>query len=274
MKLSIITINYNNASGLRTTLESVASQTNRNFEYIVVDGGSSDGSVDVIKEFEYCIDFWVSEPDAGIYNAMNKGVRHAHGSYCNFLNSGDALYDKYVVDKFNNCDLISDIITGIEFRKSNGKPGSKAIKCYPPNEILTDIFLMSSIGHGSSFINRELLVENPYDESLRIVSDWKFFFEELILNNRSYNAWNVIVNIFDTTGISSCQYEKMMIERRLVLESYLPSKLIDDYLSLIDGRTELNRMINHQRRGGFLEKILQLIGRMVLNLSKFISIWK
>lgn len=96
MKLSIITINYNNREGLRKTIESVVAQTTREFEYIVIDGGSTDGSVDVIKEFSDYIDYWVSEPDKGIYNAMNKGVKVAHGDYCQFLNSGDWLYDSNV----------------------------------------------------------------------------------------------------------------------------------------------------------------------------------
>lgn len=79
IQLSIITINYNNAVGLQRTIESVVTQGNNNFEYIVVDGGSKDGSFEVIKKYANKISHWVSEPDDGIYNAMNKGVRMAHG---------------------------------------------------------------------------------------------------------------------------------------------------------------------------------------------------
>lgn len=88
MKYSIITINYNNADGLRRTIESVVNQTYKDIEYIIIDGGSTDGSVDVIKEYGSQIDYWVSEPDKGIYNAMNKGILQAHGEYLNFMNSG------------------------------------------------------------------------------------------------------------------------------------------------------------------------------------------
>ena len=99
MKLSIITINYNNSEGLRKTLASVASQTYANIEHIIVDGASTDGSVDVIKEYENQLNIthstihllWSSEPDNGIYNAMNRGIRKATGEYCQFLNSGDML---------------------------------------------------------------------------------------------------------------------------------------------------------------------------------------
>lgn len=97
MRLSIITINYNNSIGLRKTIESVVSQTDNTFEYIIVDGGSSDGSVDIIKQYADKVSQWVSERDGGIYNAMNKGVRMAHGEYIMFLNSGDILYDNNVI---------------------------------------------------------------------------------------------------------------------------------------------------------------------------------
>ena len=88
MKLSVITINYNNRDGLHKTIASVVNQSWREFEYIVIDGGSTDGSVDVIKSFADRIDYWVSEPDKGIYNAMNKGIDVAQGEYCIFINSG------------------------------------------------------------------------------------------------------------------------------------------------------------------------------------------
>ena len=91
MKLSVITINYNNKEGLKKTIESVVSQIYQDFEYIVVDGGSTDGSIDIIREYDKHIDFWISEPDRGIYNAMNKGIKFSHGEFCLFLNSGDCL---------------------------------------------------------------------------------------------------------------------------------------------------------------------------------------
>ena len=92
MKLSIITINYNDAKGLRKTFDSIKNQTCHEFEYIVVDGGSSDGSQSVIEEYEQYISKWVSEPDNGIYNAMNKGAKMSTGDYMLFLNSGDNLF--------------------------------------------------------------------------------------------------------------------------------------------------------------------------------------
>ena len=102
MKYSIITINYNNRDGLEKTIQSVINQTCQDFEFIIIDGGSTDGSVDIIKKYNDRINYWVSEPDKGIYNAMNKGILQAHGEYLNFMNSGDCFFDNEVLNKVNN----------------------------------------------------------------------------------------------------------------------------------------------------------------------------
>ena len=101
MKYSIITVNYNNRDGLRATIESVVNQTYRDYEFIVIDGGSTDGSTDVLKEFDDKITYWVSEPDKGIYNGMNKGIAKATGDYLNFMNSGDCFYNEKVLELLN-----------------------------------------------------------------------------------------------------------------------------------------------------------------------------
>ena len=98
MKYSIITINYNNRDGLRNTIESIINQSYKDYEFIVIDGGSTDGSVDIINEYKDRITYWVSEKDNGIYHAMNKGVKTAHGEYLSFINSGDMLYNDHVLE--------------------------------------------------------------------------------------------------------------------------------------------------------------------------------
>ena len=113
-KLSIITINLNNAAGLRKTIESVVNQTFTDYEYLIIDGGSTDGSVEVIKEFADKITYWVSEPDKGIYNAMNKGILKARGEYLQFLNSGDWLVDNEVLFRVFSLNHFEDILYGLE----------------------------------------------------------------------------------------------------------------------------------------------------------------
>ena len=242
MKLSIITINYNNKAGLLRTFKSISIQKSNDFEYIVIDGGSNDGSLEAINEYESIISYWKSEPDKGIYNAMNKGIFHAHGEYCLFLNSGDILSSDVVVSEFNKCLISTDIITGIE-RFVHYNDEKKVIQSvhYPHEKITTDIFLTSSISHGSSFIRTSLLKKNPYDENLSIVSDWKFFLEQLIIMEASYSPFNIYVNDFDSTGISNTQKKKLISEREFVLNNIAPKRLIRDYISLIEGRSKLEK---------------------------------
>ena len=104
-KLSIITINYNNQSGLQRTVESIVNQTWKEFEYIVIDGGSTDGSAAYLESQNKIFDYWVSEKDLGIYNAMNKGIKAATGHYLLFLNSGDELLnDKVLAQNHHNLE--------------------------------------------------------------------------------------------------------------------------------------------------------------------------
>ncbi|MEG1573526.1 MAG: glycosyltransferase family 2 protein, partial [Bacteroidales bacterium] len=100
-KLSIITINLNDAAGIEKTLKSIwEKQSFRDFEHIVIDGGSKDGSVEVIKKYEKNLAYWISEPDKGIYNAMNKGIAKATGEYLLFINGGDWLADDVLAEVF------------------------------------------------------------------------------------------------------------------------------------------------------------------------------
>ena len=108
MKFSIITVSYNHRDGLLQTIRSVISQTCKDYEFIVIDAGSDDGSVDVIKEYCDHITYWVSERDKGIYNGMNKGIAHANGSYVNFMNSGDVFYDDDTLEKVET--VLDDLV--------------------------------------------------------------------------------------------------------------------------------------------------------------------
>ena len=101
-KISIITINYNDKIGLSKTINSVLNQSWQKFEFIVIDGGSNDGGLEVIEQNKDKIDYWVSEPDKGVYNAMNKGIKVAKGEYLIFMNSGDTFYDDNVLEKIEN----------------------------------------------------------------------------------------------------------------------------------------------------------------------------
>ena len=225
MKYSVITINYNNSEGLRHTIESVAGQTYKDYEYIIIDGGSTDGSVEVIKKYADRIDYWVSEPDGGIYNAMNKGVAQAHGVYCIFMNSGDRFYEQNVLEKVNTVNPTEDVVVGkVSIDDENH------IISPPPLGILTMYHLYSgSIPHQGSFIRTNLLRKYPYDEKLKISSDWKFFVQILILNNGSIRYLDEFVARYDTEGLSSSNPKLMRQEKEEVMSVIFPPRVLDDY---------------------------------------------
>lgn len=155
MKLSIITVNRNNTEGLRKTIESVVSQTYTDFEYIIIDGASTDGSVDIIKEYADRITYWVSEPDNGIYNAMNKGILKAKGEYLQFLNSGDWLTNNDVLKYVFDLRRDEDVLYGDEFLFYNINKIVR--KAYPQKLTFYDLFV-GSISHEGSFYKDTYLI--------------------------------------------------------------------------------------------------------------------
>ncbi len=258
MKLSIITINYNNRDGLRKTIESVVAQTTRNFEYIVIDGGSTDGSVDVIKEYADYIDYWVSEPDKGIYNAMNKGVAVAHGEYCQFLNSGDWLYDETVVDSFLKLDDNSDIILGKSAYIMSDR--IHIIRNIDNDISLIDMHL-GGLNHQSSFIRTDLCRKRPYDETYKVCSDWKFFIETIIINNCTFSVINNIIVYYDTNGISSIKGGLYGRERGDIMTRLIPPRILSNY-GVLDKETYEIAKLLHPYQG---------LKRAILKLIKFIT---
>lgn len=202
MKISIITINWNNAAGLERTIKSVIEQTYNNIEYIVIDGGSTDGSVDTIKKYADKISYWISEPDKGIYNAMNKGVDVATGDYCLFLNSGDKLLtpqslEKAISYKKLDADIIScDLFTDLNKRRNYRKA---------PRTCPTKLYMMiyNPIPHPSTLIRTSVIKEIKYNENSKIAGDWMFFFTCLTLGNATYDYIPLPLSLFYTDGISS-----------------------------------------------------------------------
>lgn len=202
MKLSIITINYNNASGLNSTIESIVLGKSPNIEYIVIDGASTDGSIAIIKKYIAKINFWVSEQDKGIYNAMNKGIRKATGDYVMFVNSGDLITDMSKVNKLAQLNLKEDLIYfNLEIRNLQNE--RIFIKKYP---IQPDFkyFVEDSLPHIGTLIRRQKLIDyGYYDEGKKIASDWAFFMDGVLLNGYSYKYIDDTFAVFMAGGISS-----------------------------------------------------------------------
>lgn len=233
-KLSIITINLNNVEGLQKTMESVFAQTFTDYEYIIIDGGSTDGSVDEIKKHQNKLVDWISEKDTGIYNAMNKGIVKANGEYILFMNSGDYLYTdntiKEVFQKSNN----EDIIYG-DAMVDKGKGDLNPIFVYP--ELLTfKHFLKRTLHHTSTLIKTELFKKyGLYNEGNKIMSDWEFFIKVICLYRVSYKYLNFVFSCFNQHGISSQPHnnELKLQERQKVLNQFFPA-FIPDYKEDLD----------------------------------------
>lgn len=235
MTLSIITINRNNASGLKKTMKSVCSQIDERFEYIVVDGASSDGSIDVIKEF--ADDFgdqlrFISEIDNGIYNAMNKGIEMASGDYVQFLNSGDCLssddVSKRMLDALETNhypsilygNMLKDMPDGTILRD----------KCFAGQDISFLGFYTGTLNHSPAYIRKDLFQKyGLYDESLRIVSDWKWYLQAIVLGKEKPVYTDIDVTLFDMNGISETNKELDKAERKKVLEELVPHTVLVDY---------------------------------------------
>ncbi len=218
MKLSIITINYNNAAGLKKTLDSVAAQTYTDFEHIIVDGASTDGSVDEIIAYSQSPIAnrhkitWISEPDTGIYNAMNKGVRMAQGEYTLMLNSGDYLVDNSVVEKVIPLLGGTDIIQGntisiIDEEEVTNKGYGKS------NISFTDVYKGHFL-HQATLAKKELFDKYGYfDENYKIGGDTVFFMKTLGLGSATFKYVDFNIAYYDLNGISASKDEKWLKQK-------------------------------------------------------------
>jgi glycosyltransferase involved in cell wall biosynthesis len=181
LKLSIITINYNNRTGLKKTIESVINQSFRDFEYLIIDGGSTDGSKDEIIKVAHKLAFYVSEPDKGIYNAMNKGISKAIGEYCLFLNSGDCLSSPDILRNAFSVNFTEDIVYGETIY-------GNMVQTYP-EKISLSYMISKSLPHQSTFIKRSLFTQiGLYNEKNRSISDWEFCLKAVHLYDCSYKS--------------------------------------------------------------------------------------
>lgn len=228
MKISIVTVNRNNAAGLAQTLDSVKAQSFHDVEHIVIDGGSTDGSVDVIRAHADRLAHWVSEPDGGIYPAMNKGWRAARGEYVNFLNSGDRLAGP---------DTLARVFSGPPWKEDAlyGNPlqpdGRGRVREIPQAEDPTPalFFVHWGICHQAMFYRREMLAAlGGYDEGLQVLGDWDFAVRALLAGH-SFRHLPFPVAFYDTGGISATQPGKLAQEREWIMRRHLPPAVCRDY---------------------------------------------
>lgn len=257
--ISIITINLNDIKGLERTLKSVFEQTWKEFEFVVVDGGSTDGSKELIESQDDKIDRWVSEPDKGIYNAMNKGIEMASGEYLLFLNSGDHFTGRRILQK--NYKFVRDYDL-IYFDIKVMEEGSEYIRSFP-EKLVFSYFTKFTLPHQATFIKAELFERaGYYDENLKIVSDWKFFLKSVCDLNAKYLKIDDILTIHYLDGVSTDPENWPLIvqERKGVLESGY-GFFLEDSRQLYEYRdkiTEMEKTISNLRNSRKIGLLIKL----------------
>lgn len=310
MKLSIITINYNNVEGLKKTLASVAAQTYRNIEHIIIDGGSTDGSVGVIKEYVRNVErmneltnegihvVWLSEPDKGIYNAMNHGIEIALGrrvvntnhtsnithhtsqeslcDYVQLLNSGDLLATPDVTERM--MAALDSLNAQRSTLNENGSPailyGNMLKQDFTTGKIIGKSreveyslrqYYSSTMNHDCCYFRRNLFdIYGLYDENLKIVSDWKWFLQAIGLGHVKPVYVDIDVTIFDVSGISETNLALRNQERRQVLKELLPPAILADYDAHAFEIEQMNRL-----RRRHLYGLVYFIERVLFKLEKW-----
>ena len=273
MRLSIVTINWNNAAGLEKTMQSVAAQTFKEFEYIVVDGASTDDSVNVIKshESDYAHLKWVSEADSGIYNAMNKGIHMASGDYIQILNSGDCLAAS---------DVTEQMLKALEEQECPSILYGIMVKCFPDGRRLVDkcfagqeITMLGmytgTLNHDPAYICRDLFEKyGYYDESLKIVSDWKWYLQAIVFGGEKPKYVDLDVTLFDMTGISENGGQNRDLidrEKRAVLEQLINPRFLHDYDNYANDIYFMRRVKRHR----IAYKLVWFIERVLFKIEKW-----
>lgn len=225
--LSIITVNFNNNTGLRKTLKSIKQQSYTDYEHLIIDAGSTDGSKTTIENYEKeksHLTYWVSEPDKGIYDGMNKGIKQAKGEYFYFLNSGDCLQAD-ILDKIPFNSRTQYIYGDMLLIEEKGERERLA-----PDQPTIQFFFYDSLSHQSCFIHHSLFTYKLYDIRYKIISDWAHSLQAIILENCSYQHLPFIISKCDGNGTSS-SYLRVQSERLKWLKENLSESL---YTTIID----------------------------------------
>ena len=260
MKLSIITINCNDKIGLKRTTESVINQTYHDYEYIIIDGGSTDGSIDIINKYAANISYWISETDKGIYNAMNKGLAIAKGEYCEFLNSGDSFASPLVIEQVINHLGRFDVYIGnannVIYKK---KRILKSIWSSPICFTYKTLY-QHTPNHQATFVRTDLLKNiKGFDENFQILADMKMFYELFIRKNCTYSKLHTTIVDYSIGGMSTqnmIQYQK---EKKKILEEFIPKIIIKDYEDVYKFPSRYTKFFLYNKQFSLTKKLSEIL---------------
>lgn len=253
-KISVITISYNNKEGLEKTIKSVISQDYKDFEYIVIDGGSNDGSKEVLEKYSGKLSHWVSEPDKGVYHAMNKGIKASKGEYIVFVNSGDTYTASHILNETaKHIDFTSEIIY---FELNYIFPDNECKIVSYPEKLDFLFFVHQSLPHPGTLIRKKLFDQfGYYNENMKICSDWAFFAKTICKFEVSYKFVKIPVVNYSYDGLSSNPQSLPIIlsEKKTFLRSEFPQYI--SILEKINLAEEKIKKINNSRTLKILRKL-------------------
>lgn len=262
IKVSIITVNFNNLKGLQKTMESVYSQKYSTMEYIIIDGGSTDGSKEFIQSHQDRLSYWCSEKDRGIYDGMNKGIAKAKGEYILFLNSGDYFCSQTVLnDIFKDKIFNDDLLIGrqLYIDKSGRKGISPKLKV---SDFSITYFLSSTIPHQATFIKRNLFEKiGYYDTSYKVSADWVFWIKAIVENKCTVQIINKKISYMEEGGVSS-DMSKCYTDMNRYMDECISEGIItweDIFKYSVKGR-----MHDYCRRN----KLLSLLNKIIIGIGK------
>lgn len=252
LKISVVTVSYNAAETIEETIQSVVNQTYDNIEYIIIDGGSTDGTVDIIKKYADCITYWISEPDKGIYDAMNKGIAVASGDYINFMNAGDRFVNSKIVDLLSKQIVESDDVIYGNWKIDDY---SSQIR-YPRN--LNNMKFGSCLCHQSTFTKTSLLKLQGYDTSYRIAADYEKACD-LYTKGYKFKYINEVIADYSIDGVSDIQTMLSLNEARIISSKYFISDFTNIYFLYSKSKAKMKALLKKMVGMNLFTKIRYLI---------------
>lgn len=255
--VTVITVCYNHVKGLERTMKSVLEQTYADIEYIVIDGGSTDGSKEIIEAHQKLLAYWCSETDGGIYDAMNKGLAKARGEYCLFLNAGDYFCNSSVLQEvFGKKTWTEDLIIGRQmyYDEKGKKSAAWSIKT---EDIDERFFWSNTLPHQSTFIKTSLLRKTGgYDTQYKICADWAFWYVAVVDNHCSLTVIPTPVSLMEKGGVSK-DMEKCRAEMAVFLMKHLPAIRKEDWMDISKNYNEA--LVCRRAMGSWLSRLLMKI---------------
>lgn len=221
LSVSIVTIAYNDIDNLKKTRESIISQTFHHYEWIVIDGGSTDGTKEYLEQHASEMAYWCSEKDNGVYDAQNKGTQKAAGDYVIYMNAGDTFFDAHVLENVFSKPHSGDVLYG---NWTTERESGKRQDHTPPAELTFSWFYCKNICHQAMFIKTSLLKKSPYRLDCRLYGDWAKWME-LSYQGKVFEYVPYTICVFMLGGMSGLSEESKMQEMKRIRHEYYPGSL-------------------------------------------------